>query len=58
MMKRTPKAPRLLETVVQPEERLRSCIEVNRGFSREQAQSEAKSTQHVCVGAEHEEKGA
>jgi glutamate synthase (NADPH/NADH) small chain len=47
-MKRTPKAPRQLETVVRPEERLRSCIEVNRGFSREQAKSEALRCLH-CV---------
>src|SRR6185295_9540323 len=39
--KRTPKAPRQAETLLGRLERVRSCDEVNRGFSPEQAQKEA-----------------
>ena len=39
--KRTPKAPRQAETLLGRLDRVRSCDEVNRGFSPEQAQKEA-----------------
>jgi glutamate synthase (NADPH) small chain len=39
--RRTPKAPRQVETLLEPEVRVRSCQEVNLGFSLEQARSEA-----------------
>ena len=39
--KRTPKAPRQAETLLNPQQRVRTGDEVNRGFSPEQAQKEA-----------------
>src|SRR5690242_20401890 len=39
--KRTPQAPRQVETLLAPDERVRSCEEVNAGFSQEQAVKEA-----------------
>src|SRR5205814_3481982 len=39
--KRTPKAPRQIETLLDLRQRVRSCDEVNLGFSPEQAQREA-----------------
>ena len=39
--KRTPKAPRQAETLLDPQQRVRTGDEVNRGFSPEQAQREA-----------------
>ena len=46
--KRTPKAPRQSETLLAPDERVRSAAEVNQGFSVEQAQKEALRCLH-CV---------
>src|SRR5690242_5401485 len=39
--RRTPKAPRQAEILLDRLERVRSCDEVNRGFTPEQAQKEA-----------------
>src|SRR6266536_1275152 len=53
--KRTPKAPRQAETLLDGLERVHSCDEVNRGFSPEQAQKEAlrclNCVDPKCTGA-------
>ncbi len=46
--KRTPKAPRQIETLRAPEERVKGCQEVNCGFSPDQALKEALRCLH-CV---------
>ena len=46
--RRTPKAPRQAEMLLDGGDRVRSCDEVNRGFSPEQAQKEALRCLH-CV---------
>jgi glutamate synthase (NADPH/NADH) small chain len=54
-LKRTPKSPRQLETLLAPEQRMQGCQEVNCGFSADQALQEALRCLHCadpkCVEA-------